>query len=895
MEPLKKLLKCITILRAKVNFGDCMFPLFRRKKNIPIKELIVIDLTVGASLADDYYLPDFLEEKLLCRDLRKDVTIEKANILIDEWEDEYSIANIRFAYNSQEWEVVFKLTKGRIAVYSEVEPHIHLIRAHYTNQNWIDCSFTCEDLLKLDGNNLDGLRFIARCAKNMSDDPKSEIFYNKILDILSEDADSLLSLIRINYNKSAHEKVIELATKIIEFHPEIRDGHLFMSRSKMVIDDFEGSIEPLKQLLKIDRNDLEALLGIGKSLFAIGDYKKAAKHLKNALKIDPKERRARRTLALVLDHQRDWSGAEKLFEIECNYFPEMYSNWEKRINLLYRMNNEKKAKKCIKDILELMDNGLEAYLLANSVASSFYWEEEAAELLNYATNKWGHLINFHSSIIKYAIDNGLLSRALIHIKKATTIDEGNSEIEALTLRFNTILRQTRTPESLVEQSIEDNEELLHSECAIINISEGTKNVDIRRSATKEKSVIMISSSLGRGGAERQVVSCLDGLKRETVFNDINLFCYSLDNSGGALQTYEPEIRKIGVEIHEFGRRLNWNADYENADELLQPWTNYLDHIPQRMRREIEPLFLAFSKYKPDIVHAWQDQTNINVAIAGLMAGVPGIVLFARSLRPDGKTMMHMRNRPYLKMAYQALLKHDRIILCQNSSAGAESYAEWLDIDSSQFEVIHNGVDFDSLIEASKGADISEELKKYGISKDSKVIGSVFRFVQEKQPKLWVDAVAKVIENNHDVHGLIIGGGGLLKTIEQYIAEKGLGDRIHLVGQTRQVKAWLDVFDLFLLTSKVEGLPNVLLEAQAFGVPVISTDAGGAKDTFIDGETGVLIPKGDEEKLASILEDKLMDKEWISRARKSSKEYVRGKFSQEAMIKTLIEIYYKSVK
>ena len=74
---------------------------------------------------------------------------------------------------------------------------------------------------------------------------------------------------------------------------------------------------------------------------------------------------------------------------------------------------------------------------------------------------------------------------------------------------------------------------------------------------------------------------------------------------------------------------------------------------------IRRLYFAFREIKPDIVHAWQDQTNINVTIAAKMAGVPAIVLFARSLRPDGKTMMHIRTRKYLKQAYRSILEQSK--------------------------------------------------------------------------------------------------------------------------------------------------------------------------------------------------------------------------------------------
>ena len=65
-----------------------------------------------------------------------------------------------------------------------------------------------------------------------------------------------------------------------------------------------------------------------------------------------------------------------------------------------------------------------------------------------------------------------------------------------------------------------------------------------------------------------------------------------------------------------------------------------------------------------------------------------------------------------------------------------------------------------------------------------------------------------------------------------------------------VKSWLDKFDLFFLCSRVEGLPNVIIEAQGFGVPVISTNAGGANETIIDGETGYIVESHDPNDLSS---------------------------------------------
>ena len=105
-----------------------------------------------------------------------------------------------------------------------------------------------------------------------------------------------------------------------------------------------------------------------------------------------------------------------------------------------------------------------------------------------------------------------------------------------------------------------------------------------------------------------------------------------------------------------------------------------------------------------------------------------------------------------------------------------------------------------------------------------------------------------------------------------------------------MKAWLDEFDIFLLTSIVEGLPNVLIEAQAFGVPVISTDAGGSRDTFIEEETGYLVLEPTAEKIAELLLACIDNPKWMASAKSKSREQARKRFSQSAMIERLKEIY-----
>lgn len=853
------------------------------------------DLTLGTSTEDDDALDPELLEALVARNFPPETSNADARLAIDAWEDAHSILRIRETYNAREWVAVVALVETRLAVHQdEVEPHIHRIRAHYMMQDWTICIEACNMLFEIEENHIEGFRFVARCAKNTGDDRTSMAHYLRIIALSPTDVDALVAMIRHHYNRRDYAEVRRFARELIVVDASVRDGHLFMVRSSLALDDLFAALPSLEALLEMNPNDVEAVLEMGRTQFMLNEPELARSHLQRALELEPGERRAQRTLSLVYARLQEWELALELFVKECEIAPEMFSNWEKRINILYQMNKKADAKACLDHLFQLMGDTLEAYLMAYTVSASFYWDQRAESLLEEATRRWGGELNFHSTIASRSLDAGDLTKTLIHIRLGREVDSEAETLDEIESRMHRILAATETSLAEVEATIEDGSRLLHSECAIRNLSNVTSGVEIRRPRWRKRRLAMISSSLGRGGAERQVVTCLAGLVKERSITHLDMFCYALDKTGGRFQTYASEIEKIGVEIHEFGQRHDWNDAYGDVMHLLDPWRQFLDQLPPRMLREVEPLFLAFKTLEPDIVHAWQDQTNINVALAALMAGVPGIVMFARSLRPDGKTMMHMRNRPYLSRAYHALLKHPRILLCHNSEVGAKSYSDWMGIESNRFHVIHNGVDFDSIEESSSGATISSEMAEMGIPEGATIIGSVFRFVQEKQPRLWVDAVGDVMTERPDVHAVIVGDGGMMEATQSYIDECGLTNRIHLVGQTRQVKAWLDIFDIFLLTSRVEGLPNVLMEAQAFGVPVVSTDAGGSRDTYIDGETGMLVTDNSAESLSRAILKCLDDEGWMAHAQDRAREFAREKFSPETMLTRLMEIYTLSL-
>lgn len=123
---------------------------------------------------------------------------------------------------------------------------------------------------------------------------------------------------------------------------------------------------------------------------------------------------------------------------------------------------------------------------------------------------------------------------------------------------------------------------------------------------------------------------------------------------------------------------------------------------------------------------------------------------------------------------------------------------------------------------------------------------VGRMVSEKNHNLLIDAVSRVAIDNPDIDFRIwfFGDGPLRPDIERKISMENLEDRFVLLGNVDNAKEFFHNFDLFLMTSNIEGMPISALESLASGVPVLSTDAGGLSEIVESGVTGLIVPVGD---------------------------------------------------
>jgi len=299
------------------------------------------------------------------------------------------------------------------------------------------------------------------------------------------------------------------------------------------------------------------------------------------------------------------------------------------------------------------------------------------------------------------------------------------------------------------------------------------------------------------------------------------------------------------------------------------------------------IFEQLKRDRPAVVHASLEPLNVFAGLAAVAAGVPRIILHTHNMRP---TDLHIRGAARFKGCYQALLTRPEVFLAGCARACIDDYIDWLELkDSSKTFVVHNGYEFDKIAPADTERRTALRAE-YGIAPGTFVIGTAIRLTDTKQPLLWVDAAAGIVEQRPDCRFIMFGDGDMRVRVEQRIREKGLATHFTLPGRVTNLYERLPLLDLFVLSSRTEGLPNSLIEAQAAGVPVVAFDVGGVAETMIPGETGLLVNEHTPGGLAGAVLAALADPEWRGHAAVAGANFVRSAFSLDRMIVTLSGIF-----
>lgn len=396
-------------------------------------------------------------------------------------------------------------------------------------------------------------------------------------------------------------------------------------------------------------------------------------------------------------------------------------------------------------------------------------------------------------------------------------------------------------------------------------------------------IIMVNSALASGGVERQIVNTLLGIGRGG--SKFGLLCLHLGEEPD-LEFFKPALADFTGFVrnamtaaearHLIGKSLS-ESELKRVERLVG-W------MPEFVREEIIRLTGECISLKPSVIHGWQDSSGIVATYAAKIAGVPRIMISTRNVRPTNFAWYH----PFMYLAHLELVRCKEIILINNSEAGAIDYARWLKISPSRFVVKRNGIDTAMACRPDPQA-VAHLRARLGILPGGPVIGSIFRFNAEKRPLLWIEAASEVAKRRPDCQFIIFGLGPLQGAAISLAERRGIADRFHSPG-TEDAATALALFDVFLLTSKFEGTPNVVLEASLLGVPVVATDAGGTREAINEGVTGYVVESADPLVIASRIIQVLDDEDWRARVKEEGPIFVERRFGLNRMVAETLVLY-----
>lgn len=208
------------------------------------------------------------------------------------------------------------------------------------------------------------------------------------------------------------------------------------------------------------------------------------------------------------------------------------------------------------------------------------------------------------------------------------------------------------------------------------------------------------------------------------------------------------------------------------------------------------------------------------------------------------------------------------------------------------KLVLNAVDGDSLRTHKGSAAIRHRLVGNGATL---IVGCFGRLSFEKGQDILIRALVEVFKKVPGFRVVLLGDGPEWYRLRKLSEEVGIGERITFEPHTPYIRDYYEALDLLVVPSRSEGLPNVILEAMWFGVPVIATDVGAVREIVTDGETGWLVPPGDEGALARGLVEALSDREKRSRFSTAGRRLSLEKFSPINRGEKIIDVYRELLK
>jgi len=295
----------------------------------------------------------------------------------------------------------------------------------------------------------------------------------------------------------------------------------------------------------------------------------------------------------------------------------------------------------------------------------------------------------------------------------------------------------------------------------------------------------------------------------------------------------------------------------------------------------------------DIVHTHTTKAGILGRIAARIARVPIIVhgLHGSTFQAFNSSLLN-----WFLFLFERLTGKFTDAYISVSGVLSEKYIERGIGKKENYHTIYSGMELETFYRVRGKIDCRKKQRELGIDLEDFVIGNVARLETRKGHKFLIAAFKKVIEERKGctLKLLIIGEGNKRENLESYVEELNLEDKVIFTGYREDVEELMAIMDIFVLTSLREGLPRVLVQAAAVGMPSIAFNVDGVPEIIEDNHNGFLVKAGDVKQLTKRIIQYIDHKELLMLHGKNGRELIKGKWSIKDMVERIDKIYQKLI-
>ena len=381
----------------------------------------------------------------------------------------------------------------------------------------------------------------------------------------------------------------------------------------------------------------------------------------------------------------------------------------------------------------------------------------------------------------------------------------------------------------------------------------------------KKRVLFVTKTLTRGGAEKHLLDLI--AKLDASCSECIVLCMESD-------LYTEFVKdKQNVKV--------WKITGETPVKFLSYW-------------------LLFRKYRPDTIlfvngylglFPWYAYAAARLcgakrvlAIEHLLADSPQRVT-GTGLWNAWRRLIGYHARAIWRVRLVGLLNHTTITV---SNAVRDKLIQDYGYPITRTVTILNGVDLQHY-GRSKSSSAASKKAELGLVASDPMVLCISNLNTQKRIDVLLDAFFRVSKNYPRAKCVILGSGPLESDLRRKTVGLGLADNVMFAGHVGDVRSYLEVADLFVLSSDKEGLPLSLGEAMAYGVPCIATDVGGNKEIVLHRQTGLLVKARAPEQLAEAIEYLLAHPEERCRMGANALTRVREHFDLEQSMGKLQQV------